>query len=177
MGRFLRQRGIAFCISALTVFSVTDVAFAQEAGTSTKRLETLNQCREITDDGARLACFDREVEIVLADQASGEITVLRAEDIRQTRRSLFGFSTAKTGIFASDDDVDTKLQSRITGLRQMQRDHWEVTIEEGSVWRARNTPRRFKPRVGDPVELEEAALGSYWLRINGKPGVKARRIE
>ena len=141
------------------------------------QLKALRDCRTIQDDAARLACFDTAVQVVIARQDSGEITVVDKEDIRETRRGLFGFSMPKLGIFGSgDDEADQVMQSTITGLRQLRGDHWEIEIAEGSVWQATNTPRRFKPETGDSVELERAAMGSYWLRVDGSLGVKARRI-
>lgn len=177
MSKLSLQRGVKVCLAA-TVFSWSPAGlYAQQNNGSADELQGLIECRAIAQDIERLACFDREVALVSAKQESGEVRVVRAEDIRETRRGLFGFSTPKTGLFASSDEADDKLQSRITGVRQVRSDYWEVTIAEGSVWRASDTPRRFKPRVGDTVELERAALGSYWLRVNGTLGVKARRIE
>lgn len=177
MSKFVLQRRVMACLAA-TLSCWSPVALsAQENNRSADELQSLNECREIGQDGERLACFDRAVASILARQENGELKVVRAEEIRETRRGLFGFSTPKTGLFASNDEADDKLQSRITGVRQLRSDYWEITIAEGSVWRASDTPRRFKPRVGDAVELERAALGSYWLRLNGTLGVKARRIE
>lgn len=152
-------------------------AYAQKGRDPEDRLGDLRKCSAIAEDAARLACFDTAVASVIAQQDSGEITVVEKEDIETTRRSLFGFSLPKIGLFGSSDDkADEILQSRITGLRRVRNDYWEITIEEGSVWRAANTPRRFKPQVGDPVELEAAAMGSFWFRVDGSHGVKARRI-
>lgn len=176
MGHVLHRSPARLCLAAAIALALPAPASAQDDKAGPDTLEALDACRAITDDSARLACFDREVASVLAERESGAIRVVDAEDIRETRRSLFGFSTPKTGLFASEGEEEKRLQSTITSLRQVRADYWEVTIAEGSVWRASDTPRRFKPKVGDPVELEEAALGSYWLRVDGKTGVKARRI-
>lgn len=152
-------------------------AHAQSEKQSENKLQALRDCRAIEQPEERLACFDAAVSSIIARQDSGELQVVDKEDIAETRRGLFGFSLPKIGIFgAGDDRVDTILHSRITGLRRIRSDHWEIEISEGSVWQATNTPRRFKPEVNDEIELEKAALGSYWLRVNGALGVKARRI-
>ncbi|MBX7459457.1 hypothetical protein [Qipengyuania huizhouensis] len=152
-------------------------AHAQDNGEGANRLQALRDCRSIAQDEERLACFDAAVDNVIARQDSGDLQVLDREDVEKTRRGLFGFSLPKIGIFSSDDeDENTILQSRITGLRRLRSDHWEIEIAEGSVWRATNTPRRFRPEVGDEVELEKAAMTSYWLRVDGALGVKASRI-
>lgn len=186
--RFWRSRGLPvtnfqsmFCRTGLRVLAaaafIAVPAHAQDADKSESRLQELRECRAIEQSGARLACFDAAVANVIARQDSGELQVLDKEDVAETRRSLFGFSLPKIGIFTSDDEEENSmLQSRITGLRRLRSDHWEIEISEGSVWQATNTPRRFRPEVGDEVELEKAAMSSYWLRVNGELGVKARRI-
>lgn len=143
----------------------------------TDQLQALKICSMMEDDSARLACFDQSVQTLVDLQDRGEITVVDKEDIAETRRGLFGFSLPKLGVFGPGDDADEQvLRSHITAIRQLRGDHWEIEIEEGSVWQATNTPRRFKPTVGAEVELEKAALTSYWLRVDGQLGVKARRI-
>lgn len=176
MAHTLKWSHAAFCMSAAIALALPVTSSAQEDDAAPDHLQALDSCRNISENTARLACFDREVALVMAERESGAIKVVDAEDIRETRRSLFGFSTPKSGVFAPEGEEEKLLQSTITSLRQVRADYWEVTIAEGSVWRASDTPRRFKPKVGDPVELEEAALGSYWLRVDGKAGVKARRI-
>ena len=163
-------------IVALTALS-PQTADAQDGAQSVDQLQALRDCRAIEQNEPRLACFDSAIDTVLAKQDSGEIRVVDKEDIAETRRGLFGFSMPKTGIFAGgDDEADEILNSTITGIRRIGSDQWEITLEAGSVWRANNTPRRFKPEIGNNVELEKAALGSYWFRVDGKLGVKASRI-
>ncbi|WP_034922204.1 hypothetical protein [Erythrobacter sp. SD-21] len=168
-------RGFVRAAAAITALGLgTAPANAQE---DEDYLKALRDCRLVEQDSARLACFDDAVQTVIEKQDSGEIRVVDKEDIRETRRGLFGFSMPKLGIFgASDDEADEVLQSTITGLRRLRSDHWEIEIAAGSVWQATNTPRRFKPETGASVELEQAAMGSYWLRVDGEMGVKARRI-
>lgn len=170
-----------FGATGLSVFAaaafVAVPASAQDTHESENELQALRDCRAIAQSEARLVCFDAAVDNVIVRQDSGELQVLDKEDVAETRRGLFGFSLPKIGLFASnDEDENTILQSRITGLRRFRSDHWEIEISEGSVWKATNTPRQFRPEVGDEVELEKAAMSSYWLRVNGALGVKASRI-
>ena len=150
---------------------------AREGEQEVDQLQALRNCRNFAQDSERLVCFDAAIDTVIAKQDSGEIRVVDKEKIAETRRELFGFSMPKTGIFAGGDhETDEILNSTITGIRRIGSDDWELTLEAGSVWQANNTPRRFKPEVGSQVELEKAALGSYWFRVDGGLGVKARRI-
>ena len=173
-GKF-RITAASAIVAFTALFPLTVIA--QEGAQSVDQLQALRDCRAIEQNEARLACFDSAIDTVIAKQDSGEIRVVDKEDIAETRRGLFGFSMPRTGIFAGgDDEADEILNSTITSIRRIRSDEWEITLEAGSVWQASNTPRRFKPKVGDSVELEKAALSSYWFRVDGELGVKAKRV-
>ena len=166
-------------IALASSFIALSPASAQSAPPSDSVLSGLEACRAETQPEARLACYDRETASLLAANDAGEVRVMNQEDLRTTRRGLFGFSLPRVGLFGSDDDSRgelAKLESTITGVRAGGRNEWLLTIEEGSVWAVRNPSRRFRPKVGDTVELERAALGSYWVRVNGQLGEKGRRV-
>ena len=163
--------------SFLILATLPTSASAQEKSDDAQ-LGQLRECQAIVDDAARLACYDREVAAVVAASDAGDIQVVDKEDIRETRRGLFGFSLPKTGIFGGGDDKDDEVMtSQITSVRQVGREGYRITIAEGSVWQINDPPRRFRPKVGDDVELERAAMGSFWVRLNGQNGVKGRRVE
>lgn len=163
--------------SFLILAALPTSASAQEKSDDAQ-LGQLRECQAIVDDAARLSCYDREVAAVVAASDAGDIQVVDKEDIRETRRGLFGFSLPKTGIFGGGDDKDDEVMtSQITSVRQVGREGYRITIAEGSVWQINDPPRRFRPKVGDDVELERAAMGSFWVRLNGQNGVKGRRVE
>ena len=168
--------GVALAAIAIPAAAQENSANRDE---DSRRLASLEECRQETAPDARLACYDREVAALLTATDAGELRILDQEDLRTTRRGLFGFSLPKIGLFSSDDDDGEELkqlQSTVTGVRQVGPREWYLTIEEGSVWSVRNPSRRFRPRVGDSVELERAALGSYWVRLNGQLGDKGQRV-
>lgn len=144
-------------------------------------LAALRACQNVVDNSARLACYDSAVAQVVSAADAGDIQMVDREDIRETRRGLFGFSLPKLGIFGGDDndndELIKKMNSQITAVRAVGRESWQITVTEGSVWLVNDAHWRFRPKVGDQVELERAAMGSYWLRIKGENGVKSRRIE
>lgn len=153
-------------------------AQSEAAETDFDHLASLRACQAIQESFARLACYDGAAGAIIARQENGEIRVVDQQDIRETRRGLFGFSLPRLGIFGSNDgEAETILKSQITGVRKLGSDKWLVTISEGSVWQISNAPRRFRPEVGDEIELEKAALTSYWLRVDGSLGVKGRRVQ
>lgn len=163
-----------FVALAIIAFPAT----AQDAGVATDHLASLRDCQKVADPSDRLTCYDASVGNILAREGSGEIRVVDQQDIKETRKSLFGFSLPRIGIFGSQEgEADSILQSQITGVNKLASDKWLITITEGSVWQVSNAPRRFRPEVGDSIELEKAAMTSYWLRVDGALGVKGRRVE
>ena len=132
-------------------------------------LDRLATCRSIEEPDARLACYDREV---------GAVRLVDREEVRQTKRKLFGFTIPK-GLFGSDDKEDMDLlETTITRVAPYGRSGYLITTEEGSVWQISNPPMRFNPpKSGQAVVFKRAALGSFFIRVNGQLGVKGVRIE
>src|SRR5690348_11471763 len=63
----------------------------------------LVECRKIADPAARLQCYDAGVDNLNAAVKSGSIVVVDREDVRKTRRSLFGFTLPKLPFFKGDN--------------------------------------------------------------------------
>lgn len=163
------------CLS-LGALMATAPAAAQEGGADP--LAELRACRDIAEDGARLACYDRQAGVLLTAEESGEITFVDRERAEETRKGLFGFSGVKVPFFEDGDEVD-QVESTITQVRRYGRNNWLITIEEGSaVWRIEDPPMRFNaPRVGDQVSIRRGSLTSYFIRVRTQLGVKGRRVE
>jgi hypothetical protein len=165
---------------AVAVSSAGAQAQDANANAPTDYVAQLKSCRSLAEGAERLACFDKAAGEIVAATESGEVSIVDREQVRETRRSLFGFTMPKLGIFGSSDDEDDSamMESTITDVRRMQGDTYVITIAEGSKWQMSNVPMRLRtPREGDAVVFKRAALGSYFIRIAGQTGVKGRRIE
>lgn len=153
---------------------------AQESDTpgSDAYLDRLRECQSITVDAERLACFDAAVGTMVAANDAGDLRVVDREDVRQTRRSLFGFSLPSLGIFGGDDDEGEEelFETTIESVRFTGRSSARITTAEGAVWEMQNVPRRRSINVGDTVVFKKASFGYYWLRIDGQNGIKGRRV-
>lgn len=147
-------------------------------------IEELEACRLIESDDQRLACFDKAVGQMLAANKAGEVQVLEKADVEKTRRSLFGLSLPNLGIFGGgdDDSKETKakrnlLETTITSVHYSKPDEIYFVTEEGATWRISNAPSRLrKVEVGQSVVFKKAAMGSFFIRVNGQTGVKGRRV-
>jgi len=72
-----------------------------------------------------------------------------------------------------------RLESRIVGTVDGWSGGTTFTLENGQIWKLANreTYIHYKNVKNPPVVLEKATFGNYWLRIDGFPGVRVRRVK
>jgi len=136
-------------------------------------------CREISDDAARLACFDREVGTIQEKQERQEIVIADKEEVRETRRGLFGFSLPKIGLFKGDDEEDIdEVAVTIASARKMSNGRVSFTTEDGARWvQVDKTLVLRDPKPGDQVTIKKGAIGSYMAKIGKARAFRARRVD
>lgn len=136
------------------------------------------QCRTLAAPEERLACYDRTVAAMEQAEAAEQLVVVDREQIQRTRRSLFGLTLPNLSIFG--DDSDDEEASRIEGtIRAVSADpygKWILTLEDGAVWRQIDSRElAIEPRVGQPIRIRRAAMGSYLANINNQVAIRMRR--
>lgn len=165
----------------LAMCAVPAMAQSGSSDPSKDYLEGLKACQVITDNDQRLACFDAAVENIVDANEAGDVQLFDRDDVRQTRRSLFGFNIPKLDIFGGGDqeeDADELFQTTITSVSYRSSTTARFTTAEGAVWEMKNIPRRLRQiEPGDTVIFNEASLGFYFVRINGQIGIKGKRVE
>ena len=144
--------------------------------------EALVRCRAITEDAARLRCFD-EASAAL-DQAAQrrDIVVVDRGQVRESRRRLFGLALPRLPIFGGggdndrDDEEITQLDGVVASASRDGLGHWQVRLQDGSFWvQVDNNLLALRPAPGNPVTVVRGALGSYMMRVNRQPGIRVRR--
>ena len=152
--------GAIFAIVASSQLSAQAAADTDQSAAISEQVDALRTCRSETDDALRLACYDTATQAVFATIDNGKAQLVTTEEVEQTRRGLFGFSMPKLGLFSSKDGQEMELlESTITRVRQSRRTY-EITIDEGSVWRIANAPMRLRPpKAGDPIAFKKASTG------------------
>jgi len=175
----------AMAAAAMATSLAAGPATAQEmpaaAGEKADILAELKTCQEIADDSERLACFDRRVAGLVTASEAGDVRLVDREDVRRTRRQLFGFSVPDVGILKGDEkdeEATETMTTTITSVRYRPRRKIEFMTAEGAKWEIFRAPRRLQTiKPGDEVEFKKAALGTFFIRINGQMGVKGKRVE
>lgn len=169
---------------ALAAALAPAVAIAQQPdapGSDTPQVVArLFDCRAVEDDEARLACFDREVDAVIEAQAKKDLVIADREQVKQTRRGLFGFTLPRIGLFGGDDEEDEvkEIIATIARAREMRNGRYVFELEDGARWmQSDNFTILRTPKAGDSLAIKRAALGSYMAKINGGRAFRVKRVD
>ena len=141
--------------------------------------QRLVDCRSVKDSAERLACFDREVAALDTAERTSEIVVVDKEQVRKTKRGLFGLSLPNIKLFGDNDNSEevAQIESRIASASEGV-DGWTIRLEDGTVWRQTGTDPFYRtPKAGLAAIVKRGALGSFVIRVGGSPGVKVKRIQ
>lgn len=136
-------------------------------------------CAADKDPASRLACYDRAATALAAANSRGDVVVVDREDVRKTRRALFGFTAIRIPFFKGDkslDEVAPELVSTIKAVKSDRYDKFFLTLADGGVWKT-TEPARFDPRPGDPIKIKHTPLGAYMIDGGRLAGVKVIRVE
>jgi hypothetical protein len=170
---------------AATIAICASVSMAGAAGAKTKpaqspMVQALASCRAQSDDAARLRCYDKAAAALTEATAQGKLVVIDQEDVRKTRRSLFGFSLPKLPFFSGDDSAEeqqSEITAKITRSSALPNGKWQIRLEDGATWETTEVSAFIRPpRVGNEVLIKRGALGSYMMRIAGQRALRAKRV-
>lgn len=145
----------------------------------------LLQCRTITDNAARLACFDQQVGAMDAAAQRDEVVVLDKSELNKTRKTLFGFSFPKLPFLGGGDEDDgdkpkqegvTHIEAVIASLHSLGYGKWQIGLEDGAQWMTTEAVTGREPKVGQTIELKRAAMGSFMGKIEGGRAIRMKRV-
>lgn len=169
-------------LAAALVLAAPAAAAAQTPAAESPRaaqFEAVVACRALSDGAQRLACFDAAAAQLAEAEASGDIVVVSRDQARAARRQAFGFSLPSLSIFdrtAQPEEVD-RISGEVERAYQNANAKWVVVLADGAVWeQIDNEPVPRKPRAGSKAEIRRAALGSFFMNLDGQRAVRARRI-
>jgi len=169
---------------ALLAAASSSAAAQERRAVAPERPEVLNRltaCRTVADPAERLACFDQQVAALEAAEAAREIAVVDRQQIRRTRRSLFGLRLPDLGIFGDDDDRDedgagvNEINSTIRSAYTGNDGRMNYALEDNSVWVQTEGRVGRRPRAGEAVRVRRGLLGSFILSVAERPGVRVVR--
>ncbi len=163
-----------------TAFMLTPGAQAQTPDI----LSDLYQCKTLSDNAARLACYDEKVGRVETAQETGELVAIDREAAEEIQRESIGFnipSLPKINIFnrVNKDKATPRAKVEFDGAtlnikstRIKADGKMRFYMDNGQIWDQSDTRRMrpFNKSAENTLVIEKAALGSFLARINGKGG-------
>ncbi len=183
MTQLMGAKKAALALTAVAL-ALTAPALAQSgrrdplAGERAAVLKQLSACRSIADETARLACYDEAAAAVDAAEAAGELVVMDRGQVREAKRSLFGFDTSALSIFDRGDKPEQIDNVTLTVERAFRGEggKWVIVMNDGQVWRQIDREQMYKdPKKGMKAEVRRASMGSYFMNIDGQRAIRARR--
>ena len=166
---------------ALLTIALTTPAAAQQRSAQERpqALTRVLDCRALQSPQDRLACYDREVAALQQAEESRQLVVMDQQQVRRTRRSLFGLMLPNLDLFGDDNQDQegvSEIQSTIRSAVQTPYGKWILTLEDGARW-IQIDSRDFArdPRAGHPIRIRRAAMGSYLANIDNQIAIRVRR--
>lgn len=169
----------ALAAAAGSLLLITPAAAADEPPAA---IRALGACKAMTDGAARLACYDRETTALLQSVEKKETVVLDKQEVRKTKRSLFGFTLPKLPFFGNGKDDDAKeeaefqqIEAPIKTIRNLPYGKFRFTLDDGAVWETTEGLNAF-PKPGETVVIKKGVMGSYFIRFEHSRSVKGMRV-
>lgn len=138
-------------------------------------------CRALTDAGARLACFDREIasidpHTVGGVGASPSAAGVPAPDPKQQfglpERAIVTHEIA-SGARAADA---AKIEAHVVRIASAANGHAVFSLDNDQVWRQLASSGELLIKPGDAVTISRGTLGSFWLATGTGRGCKVSRL-
>lgn len=177
---------IAIVFAAAALLSAAPAAAEDAEPAEPELYQKMVACKDLADPAERLACYDRQVAAFAAATSKRDIVIADREEVRKTRRGLFGF-TAPIGRLlglggdgdgdeAEREEID-KLETKVARVGRTAEGGWRLTFEEAGTWDQIDTRGWvMSPKVGQVAVISRGALGSYLVSVDGQRAIKMRRV-
>ena len=160
-------------------------AFAQEQAPATPGvLDQVYACATVSEEAARLACYDGAVGRLREAQTSGNLVAVDRQQAQEIQRDAFGFSLPSLPrLFGSRGDNQ---QAAIEDVAEMRLEVASVasrrnmpsvfTMTNGQIWVQIDDENARNVRQGGTVTVRRASMGSFLMSVDaGGPAIRVRR--
>ena len=141
-------------------------------------VQNVLDCRAITDDAKRLACFDTTVNGMVEAEKKGDLVTIDREQRREVRRQAFGLTLPSLSMFdrgEKGEDAD-KITTTVSQASKGPNGRWLIQLEGGALWRQTDDADLFKiPHRGSVAIVKKGSLGSFFMKIDGDSAFRVHR--
>jgi hypothetical protein len=178
------MRRLATVLAVATLAGLChEATFAQappRQATGSDLVNAVSACRAIGDATQRLACYDEAATRLTQAVGRNDVVVLDREDIRQTRRSLFGFHLPRLPFLGGGArevaETPDEITATVSAASNIGYDKYRIRLEDGAVWQTTEASAYIRPpHAGSIVVIRRGAMGNYFMRIDGQRGLRAMR--
>jgi hypothetical protein len=165
------KEALCFMGSSLAAFML------MSSGHAAQPLSGILDCRMLTDDAARLACFDREAATLAGSAAaSRQPTVAPVSDAKR-QFGLPEHAVVEKEIAAGTRPPGVKtIEARVAQLSLTSDGRSVMTLDNQQVWRQLAVDKDLLLKPGEAVTISRGVLGSFWLETKQGRGTKVARI-
>ncbi len=168
-------------VSAAALVLASTPAVAKDDPVPSPLIVALEKCLAIPGDTERLACTDVAARKLVAASRSREVVVVDREEMKKTRKSLFGFALPRIALFGKGgpDDVEevAKIDMKVTRVTPLGYGKLAFTMEDGAQWRTTESWQGSpEPKAGDILTIKRATMGSYMISLKGGRSARAMRV-
>lgn len=140
-------------------------------------LDEFLACRATSVDATRLSCFDAAGAKLAEAQKKKDIFVVDREQIRETKRRLFGFSLPNLEVLGDRSEPLATLEATLTSAQPGGDGAMTFVLDNGSHWHQQDDATLgFRLKPGGKVVVRRGALGAYYLSVDGHPSVRVQRV-
>ena len=143
------------------------------------QLQAVVDCRKLADPAERLACYDAATASLDAAEKAGDVVVVDRAQVREARRAAFGFNFQMPAFMTPRDEKPEEMDriaATVASARQDAHGKWVIKLTDGAIWRQVDTKKIFRdPQAGSTVEIRTAAMGSFFMKVDGQKQIRVHR--
>lgn len=176
-----RLRALALAIPALLVTCGALAAAPAPPQTRAAVVQAISDCRKITDDASRLACYDQTAGALDQAETKGQVVVIDQDQVKTVRRQAFGLAMPSLSLVfraspKTGDGVD-QLTLVLASAHKDRAEKWVFVSSEGPVWRQTDDfDFPDDPAKGAKLLVKGGILGSFFCKIDAMPQVRCQRV-
>lgn len=148
----------------------------------------LKACTKLSDDAARLACFDREVAALTAREAAPPAAAAgkaapapaAAPPVRQlSEEQKMGLTPGRIQQLERPPTAPPSPSSMTVAIQSNSVDgngHQLFTLANGQIWRQVEVDSHFSVKPGDSITITKGALGSYFMSLGKHRNTRVSRV-
>jgi hypothetical protein len=177
----IKRMRAALALGAVAAAALVASAVAQTGVRELPRaMQQLLDCRKVATNSDRLACYDAAVDEMSRALTKGDVVAVDHEQVAAVRRQAFGFSLPSLSLFDHGDksEASERITAQVAKAYQQPDGKWVLELDDGAAWVQTDDEKLGRwPRAGSKAEIRRAAMGSFFINLDGQRAIRARRLK